>query len=363
MKNQIGIGVSLCVLVTALATLFPSHAQRVIFPDAKGRQAVGARTQAEQTQDLSLAPDRGARFNPLKIALLHWYLADTTTFFKVGAGPYGVCFDGANVWTANGGDNTVTKVRANDGEVLGTFKVGSQPYGVTFDGANIWVSSDQDNLVTKLRASDGKAEGTFPVGNGPGWMAFDGANVWVPSADGTVRKLRATDGKNVGTFPVGVGAIAAAFDGTSIWVTNYGTNTVTKLRASDGTVLGTFTVGYGPLGIAFDGANMWIANRNDGTVSELRAGDGMTLGTFPASAGPYGVAFDGAYVWVSGDLYLRVFRATDGVQVANHSIQSQGIAFDGVLFGQPGKTSVFCISFDRRLQRDRKGRFRGGKDP
>ena len=53
--------------------------------------------------------------NPEKIALLKWYQANTTTRFKVGSQPYGVCFDGANIWTANFGESTVTKLRANDG--------------------------------------------------------------------------------------------------------------------------------------------------------------------------------------------------------------------------------------------------------
>src|SRR5580658_2537719 len=107
--------------------------------------------------------------NPLKIALLKWYQANTTTRFKVGSQPYGVAFDGANIWTANFGDNTVTKLRANDGEVLGTFKVGAAPYGVTFDGANIWVSNVGDGTVSKLQASNGKNLGTFTVGATPGW--------------------------------------------------------------------------------------------------------------------------------------------------------------------------------------------------
>jgi DNA-binding beta-propeller fold protein YncE len=119
--------------------------------------------------------------NPLKVALLHWYRANTTTRFTVGSQPYGLAFDGANIWTGNFGDGTVTKVRANDGEVLGTFGVGVEPYGVTFDGANIWVSNVGSGTVTKLRASDGKNLGTFTVGAHPGWMAFDGANIWVPS--------------------------------------------------------------------------------------------------------------------------------------------------------------------------------------
>src|SRR5712671_7240804 len=38
--------------------------------------------------------------NPLQIALLHWYNANTTTQFTAGSAPYGVAFDGANIWVA-----------------------------------------------------------------------------------------------------------------------------------------------------------------------------------------------------------------------------------------------------------------------
>jgi hypothetical protein len=157
MKTRIVIGVSLMVVVLAMANLFAGQAQK----------AAGQPVQARQLQMQPPILDAGARRNPLKIALLHWYLADTETRVGVGNEPLGLCFDGANVWTANYNDNTVTKVQASDGQVLGTFKVGTQPYGVTFDGADVWVSNELDNNVTKLRASDGKTLGTFPTGTFP----------------------------------------------------------------------------------------------------------------------------------------------------------------------------------------------------
>lgn len=71
--------------------------------------------------------------------------------------PFGVAFDGENIWVANWGNtsNSVTKFRANDGSAIGTFAVGSQPSGIAFDGANIWVANWGANSVTKLRASNG----------------------------------------------------------------------------------------------------------------------------------------------------------------------------------------------------------------
>jgi hypothetical protein len=39
--------------------------------------------------------------------------------------------------------------RASDGADLGTFTVGASPFGVAFDGANIWVTNNGSNTVSK----------------------------------------------------------------------------------------------------------------------------------------------------------------------------------------------------------------------
>lgn len=256
----------------------------------------------------------------------------------VGNQPYGVAFDGENIWTANFADlpGSVTKVRARDGEVLGTFPVGHQPLGVAFDGANIWVSDNFDNAVTKLRASDGKTLGTFSV-KSPWWLASDGDNIWVPTygENGSITKLRASDGKNLGTFATGGvgGAMAAAFDGTNVWVTNFsgtGLGTVSKLRASDGKSVGVYTVGPNPLGVIFDGVYIWVANLGGASVSKLRASDGKLVGTFTVPPEPYGLACDGKHIWVTGALALTELQAEDGTIVAKYPIgNTAGVAFDG----------------------------------
>ena len=115
--------------------------------------------------------------------------------FNVGKFPIGVTFDGTNIWVANGGSNTVTRLRASDGAIVGTFSVGEFPIGLAFDGANIWVTNSDSDNVTKLRASDGAVLGNFNVGKAPGGVAFDGTNIWVTNEDSSnVMKLRANDG-------------------------------------------------------------------------------------------------------------------------------------------------------------------------
>jgi DNA-binding beta-propeller fold protein YncE len=68
----------------------------------------------------------------------------------VGSTPFGLAFDGTNIWVANQGSNSVTKLRASDGAYLGNFAVGNRPVQVAFDGANIWVANQGSDSVTKL---------------------------------------------------------------------------------------------------------------------------------------------------------------------------------------------------------------------
>jgi outer membrane lipoprotein-sorting protein len=270
--------------------------------------------------------------NPNQVAILRWYAANQTADFPVGSSPFGVAFDGANIWVTNSNSNNVTKLRASDGTNLGAFPVAA-PAGLAFDGANVWVTNYFSSTVTKLRASDATNLGTFPVGTNPWAVAFDGANVWVTNvSSGNITKLRASDGTALGTFP-GSAPRGVAFDGANIWVANQGSNSVAKLRASDGTTLGTFPVGTNPTGVAFDGANIWVANGTSNDVTKVWASDGTNLGTFPVGTNPVGVAFDGGNIWVAnqGSNNVTKLRASDGTNLGTFPVGTApvGAAFDG----------------------------------
>ena len=229
--------------------------------------------------------------------------ASPAATFAVGSHPYGMAFDGSNIWVVNNFGNTVTKLRASDVTNMGTFAVGSSPGGAAFDGANIWVVNTQSSSVTKLRASDGaELSTTSGVGCVPTWAVFDGANIWVSNSQcSKVTKIRASDGTVLAKYAVGDHPEGLAFDGANIWVANSRSNSVTKLRASDGTVLGTFPVGTFPEQVAFDGTNMWVTNDTSGTVTKLLASNGKELGTFRVGTGSVGIAFDGVNIWVANN--------------------------------------------------------------
>lgn len=273
----------------------------------------------------------GPGLREMRAALLQWY----PRTYSVGSSPEGVAFDGTNIWVANEGSNTVTKLQASTGGVVGTYSVGSSPYGVTFDGTNIWVANLGSNTVTELLASTGAAVGTYSVGKSPRNSAFDGTNIWVANTGGNnITELLASTGATVGTYNVGDFPDAVAFDGTNIWVANQGDGTLTKLLASTGAVLGTYSSGVAaPYSLTFDGNNIWVAGAGGNTVSEIAASDGALIGTFTVGNFPGGVAFDGTNIWVAnnGSSTVTKLLASTGAVLATYTVAGGplSLAFDG----------------------------------
>jgi YVTN family beta-propeller protein len=55
-----------------------------------------------------------------------------------------------DAWTANSGDDTVSKIAAATGVVAATITVGNNPFGVAFDGTHMWVANGSDDTVSKI---------------------------------------------------------------------------------------------------------------------------------------------------------------------------------------------------------------------
>ncbi len=276
--------------------------------------------------------------NLQQIALLKWYPAIATDLsFPTGQQPSGIAFDGANIWVANYGPDSVTVLRASTGERVMTCTVGLNPDTIAFDGVNMWVTNRDNNTVSVLRASDCSHVMTPTVGTIPFRLAFDGANMWVVNnGSKNVSVIRASDGTHVMTPTLDVGPRGIAFDGVNMWITNYSVGTVSVIRANDGTHVMTLTAGVGPTAIAFDGANMWVANLDGGTVSVFRASDGALVKTLQPpviGSGPTALAFDGANMWVVNeyDDTVSIVRVADFGPVATVSVGDRPlyIAFDG----------------------------------
>jgi hypothetical protein len=266
----------------------------------------------------------------------------TTT---VGSGPNSVASDGADLWVANFGSGTVSRVRASDGKLLETWtgassardvlvamgrvfvvgagllgslyvidpsqpagpvttvsSIGPETDGIAFDGAKIWTSNyDSVSIITPgtpFTATD--VMGFKPLAD----IFYDGANIWVVETGfpGKLKKLDAS-ATVIATVQVGHNPQNSVYDGTNIWVPNFNSNSVSVVRASDGVVLATLT-GNGlsfPTAAAFDGQRILVTNQSGNSVSLFRAADFASLGSFPAGASSYpsGVCSDGVNFWIT----------------------------------------------------------------
>jgi DNA-binding beta-propeller fold protein YncE len=87
----------------------------------------------------------------MRIAPLEWYEAnESLPDISVGSQPSSLSFDGVNMWVANYGNSRLRKLRASDGEHVGTFLVGSGPTAIAFDGVRIWVANGDSSSVSRL---------------------------------------------------------------------------------------------------------------------------------------------------------------------------------------------------------------------
>ncbi len=94
----------------------------------------------------------------------------------VGTQPAGIAVDGANLWVANNGSGTVSKIDPTTAAVQATVTVGNHPYGVAFDGTDVWVTNSYfPSTLSKIDPTTDTVIGTGGDGLvAPAGLVFDG---------------------------------------------------------------------------------------------------------------------------------------------------------------------------------------------
>ena len=102
---------------------------------------------------------------------------------SAGVNPYGIAFDGTNIWTANFGPPARCRSLRRKRLIPyhGTTVTGfMQPYGILYDGVHIWVTDNSAGTLLKLDAV-GNIVQTVTVGMKPANPVFDGATSGCPT--------------------------------------------------------------------------------------------------------------------------------------------------------------------------------------
>lgn len=263
--------------------------------------------------------------------------ASSSRLAKTGAGPDGIAVDAfGNVYTANSGANTVTKIKpSGKSSTLGT--TGTKPRGIAVDSSgNVYTSNLVANTVTKITPA-GVSTPLGSTGNKPIGIAVDpDGNVYTTNyADSTVTKITSGGVSTIfgqtGSRPLG---ITLDRDG-NVFTANEGANTVTQI--TPGGISSTLgKTGGWPQAIAIDrSGKLYTANWSTQNVSKITpSGKSKILGK--TGRRPVGITVDpygSVFTTNNGDRSVsKIARSGRSQVVARTGKRPIGITSDAAGF-------------------------------
>ena len=272
--------------------------------------------------------------------------ANSLGLTTVGSLPVLIKSDGADVWVANFGSGTISRVRGSDGKLLGTWTGATTAGGILCAMGRVFSITETDPgklyVLDPTQPAGAVSTVTSSLGGGTSGIAFDGGRIWTSNFSGSVSivTLNPPGVTNVSTgFNQPIGTL---YDGSNIWITDEGDNTLKKLDSS-GNILLSVNVGSSPFHPAFDGTNIWVPNRSGASVTVVRATgvfSGTVLSTLTGNGlnGPYQVAFDGERMLVTNNAgnTVSLWKSSDLTPITTFftgtDTQPIGACSDGVNF-------------------------------
>ena len=145
----------------------------------------------------------------------------------VGTTPRLVACDGTDMWVANFGNATVTRIRASDGRFLETWtSAGAAWEPIAAMGAVFVTGNTNPGNLYRIDPAATPGDVTTvasSLGSSPAGIAFDGGRFWTANAGGTVSIVtpKATIPWTVTTVTAGFSVpFGALYDGSNVWVTD-----------------------------------------------------------------------------------------------------------------------------------------------
>ena len=98
--------------------------------------------------------------------------------FPVGREPSGIAVGGHAVWSADTGDDSVSRVDPGS-ESVKSIAVGRAPVGIDYGEGALWVANSGDGTVSRIDPATGRVVRTIRVGGKPVGIAAGAGFVWV----------------------------------------------------------------------------------------------------------------------------------------------------------------------------------------
>jgi YVTN family beta-propeller protein len=235
---------------------------------------------------------------PTTLSRIYTVTETITPFGK----PCSVAFspDGAYVYVANKGENSVSVINTTTNTVTATVLVGSNVTDVTVWPNEAYVYVVGDNLVSVINSATNKVTATIPVGSDACAVAIspDGAYAYITNkGDDSVSVINSATNKVTATIPVGSRpcAVAISPNGEYAYVTNKNDSSVSVINTITNTVNTTITLEDPPWGfvpvVLHSGLEQYIVSSKQ-----------------PVRKEPCGVAVspDGQYAYITNYYSLTV---------------------------------------------------------
>lgn len=264
----------------------------------------------------------------------------TGTFYS----PWGITWEGGNLYTCDSWNRTVRKVAIATGaatRLAGFSPTGyndgsrasarfNSPSGITTDGSSLYVTDLINSTVRKIAIATDEVTtlagtaGTYGSANGtgvsatfkyPSGIATDGTNLYVSDSYSAIRKVHLATGSvttlaggnigsadGVGTEAGFNGPIGVTTDGTHVFVADYGNHTIRKIVIATGVVTtlagsagipgsadgtGAAALFKNPTGVATDGTSVYVTDWGNGTIRKIEIATGK-VATFAGTPGILG---------------------------------------------------------------------------
>jgi DNA-binding beta-propeller fold protein YncE len=209
------------------------------------------------------------------------------------------------VWVTLGFQHAIALVDPETNEIARRIEVGGDPYGIAFDGSNLWIANFQVNEVVRVDPESGDIVARFDVA-GPTEIAVGENAIWVSEHfEGRAARIDPLTNEVVNQLTVGgrPGVFVAL---GSLWARSNDRRTVTRIDPDTEETLAIIEVPSNPYDIDLADGSIWV------TVSPQRGAcernshlvriDPSTNVVDGAIAVPcaFSIVSDGERLWATG---------------------------------------------------------------